>query len=344
MPTPRPETSVAWSLVEKPGRKISCRASIGDSRAAVSASIRPFSRALVRSMSGSMPPPSSLTMMTMWSPSCCADSFSVPARGLPIDSRLSGASMPWSMALRTRCTSGSDSASTRFLSSSVSSPISCTLTSFFSVRATSRATFGKRENARPTGCMRTRITSACSRAVTTSRLLTARSRSSSRVCRRSAFIRLRASTSSPTRFIKPSRRLVSTRTLDSAGGAALVAAAAAAGSGVGSREAAGMCTGLGGSGEGLPAGTWFAPWNMSSSASNSSSVIASPAAAAAGAAASAVAATGFGAAGTGFGAALGFAVAAAASGRAAMRIAFNSASGARWAGWPLRSEASWPLS
>jgi hypothetical protein len=47
----------------------------------------------------------------------------VPFSGLPRSARSAGASMPWSMALRTRCISGSPSFSTTDLSSSVSAPV-----------------------------------------------------------------------------------------------------------------------------------------------------------------------------------------------------------------------------
>ena len=65
MPTPRPEMSVTSVLVENPGRKIRFRHSSVVRREAVSLSIRPFSRALERSRSGSMPAPSSrISMVT----------------------------------------------------------------------------------------------------------------------------------------------------------------------------------------------------------------------------------------------------------------------------------------
>lgn len=65
MPTPRPETSEISVLVEKPAAKMSSKHSRSESRAAASASIMPFSTALARSLSGSMPAPSSLMVRRM---------------------------------------------------------------------------------------------------------------------------------------------------------------------------------------------------------------------------------------------------------------------------------------
>ena len=57
MPTPRPETSVTFSAVEKPGAKISEKiVGLGQGRVGLT---RPRSRALARMRSGSRPLPSS---------------------------------------------------------------------------------------------------------------------------------------------------------------------------------------------------------------------------------------------------------------------------------------------
>ena len=68
----------------------------------------------------SRPPPSSLTSTAMLPPRWQASRCSVPTAGLPLATRTSGISMPWSMLLRTRCTSGSPIFSSTVLSSSVS--------------------------------------------------------------------------------------------------------------------------------------------------------------------------------------------------------------------------------
>ncbi len=79
----------------------------------------------------------------MWSPSCSAESTTRPLRDLPIASRSAGSSIPWSTEFRTKWTSGSARASTRFLSRSVSSPTSSRLISFFNCRAKSRTRRGQ---------------------------------------------------------------------------------------------------------------------------------------------------------------------------------------------------------
>ena len=58
-PTPRPETSVTCSLVEKPGRNRKSSSSASLSRAAIAAVVSPRSTTLARSRSRSMPRPSS---------------------------------------------------------------------------------------------------------------------------------------------------------------------------------------------------------------------------------------------------------------------------------------------
>ncbi len=189
----------------------------------------PFSTALARRTLASIPLPSSLMINRMWSPSCSAESTTRPVRGLPAASRSSGISIPWSTALRTRCTSGSARASTRFLSRSVSSPTSSRLISFFRLRARSRTRRGKRPKTFLIGCMRVFITALCRSAVTTSRLETALAIASSPLLEPRRTSRLRTSTSSPTMFMISSRRAVSTRTVVSASAGGFSAGAAAAG-------------------------------------------------------------------------------------------------------------------
>ena len=81
--------------------------------------------------------------------------------GLPAASRSAGVSRPWSSALRTRCTSGSPSASTTVRSSSVSWPTSSSSTCLPSLVERSRTSRGKRRKTASTGIMRTCMTIAC---------------------------------------------------------------------------------------------------------------------------------------------------------------------------------------
>ncbi|CSB21175.1 Uncharacterised protein [Vibrio cholerae] len=59
IPTPRPEISVIFSLLEKPGIKMRLKHSLLVSRFAASSSIIPRLTAIPRSLSGSIPAPSS---------------------------------------------------------------------------------------------------------------------------------------------------------------------------------------------------------------------------------------------------------------------------------------------
>ncbi len=120
MPTPRPLTSVTCSAVEKPGSKIRLQTSWSLSLA--SAATSPRSTALRKIRSRSRPRPSSLISITIMPAWCDAFSRIRPAGGLPLASRSAGVSMPWSMLLRSMCTSGSCSSSTIVRSSSTSSP------------------------------------------------------------------------------------------------------------------------------------------------------------------------------------------------------------------------------
>ena len=81
MPTPRPDTSLTASAVEKPGRKI--RLWICSSVKAASWAIRPRSRAFARMRDLLRPAPSSLTSMMMLPPSWNALSSRIPVSFLP---------------------------------------------------------------------------------------------------------------------------------------------------------------------------------------------------------------------------------------------------------------------
>ena len=75
--------------------------------------------------------------------------------GLPSDARRSEVSMPWSTALRRRCSSGSNSASTMVASASVPSPSVISRTVFPTVPAISRTSLGKRRKTVRSGSTRT---------------------------------------------------------------------------------------------------------------------------------------------------------------------------------------------
>ena len=66
-PTPRPLSSLSTSAVEKPGRKIKSMTSL--SLSTWSAWIKPRAIASLRTRSGSIPTPSSRTVITTWFPS-----------------------------------------------------------------------------------------------------------------------------------------------------------------------------------------------------------------------------------------------------------------------------------
>ncbi|MCY1546961.1 hypothetical protein D9M68_829920 [compost metagenome] len=143
MPTPRPEMSVTFSAVEKPGAKINCQIS---SSGEFSLTARPWAIAFLRILSRFRPAPSSLTSITMLPPLCWADSTSCPTGSLPEATRFSGVSMPWSRLLRTRWVSGSMMRSIRLLSSSVARPYVCSSICLPILLAMSRTRRGKRLN------------------------------------------------------------------------------------------------------------------------------------------------------------------------------------------------------
>ena len=91
-PTPRPETSVTSLLVVKPGRKR--RSSVSLLLSMASFSTRPFSTAFFRTISGSIPAPSSSMVMATWLPLGKALSRTVPLSFFPALLLISGGSMP----------------------------------------------------------------------------------------------------------------------------------------------------------------------------------------------------------------------------------------------------------
>ena len=217
-PTPRPETSVMASRVEKPCEKMSCTTSRSDT--ASSALSSPRSTALCRTVSASMPAPSSMMVMTTWFDSWVAESRMVPVGVLPLVTRTAGASMPWSTLLRMRWTSGSPISSMIALSIRVPSPSRISSISLPVSRARSRTSRGKRSNTWRMGSMRTSITVSWSCWETPATWWTAESRSraasrapgisASALPRSWSFVRWMMS--SPTRFSRWSSWANSTRT------------------------------------------------------------------------------------------------------------------------------------
>ena len=196
--------------------KMSCTASASDMTLANSTETRPSSTALARTRSRSMPAPSSRISMFTWPPSWPAVRRSTPSVGLPAARRLSGVSMPWSTVLRTMWVRGSLMASMRLLSSSVSLPSISRRTCLPSWWARSRTTRGSLPHTVPMGCMRVFITRSCSSEVIRLSRWADTAKAPSGFTPTSCMTSLRASTSSPTRVIRSSRRSTSTRMVESA--------------------------------------------------------------------------------------------------------------------------------
>ncbi len=146
--------SETTSAVDRPGWNTKAATSSGGRSSARSESTMPASTARARRASRSMPPPSSLTVMWIRSFSRRASTTMRPISGLPAASRTSGASMPWSTALRKRCTSGSLSRSRIERSSSISALWIATSTRFPTRWAISRAIRGSGSTMRCSGVVR----------------------------------------------------------------------------------------------------------------------------------------------------------------------------------------------
>ena len=108
IPTPRPAAWVTRPAVLKPGSKMSCMASssVSFDWRSVSPSATAFSRISLTLM----PPPSSVTTITISAPSRVRLTEMRPTSGLPSAARRSGVSMPCTTALRSMCSSGGDHA------------------------------------------------------------------------------------------------------------------------------------------------------------------------------------------------------------------------------------------
>ena len=165
MPTPLPEKCVTRSAVENPGRNTRLTSSRSTSRSACSGVMSLARIAFSRTRWGSIPLPSSAISMMTLPPSWKACRETRPSAGLPLSTRSSGVSMPWSMAFRRRWVSGSRIASMMVLSSSVSRPSISMLALLPQATARSRTTRGNLFQMLPMGCIRVFMTLACSSVV-----------------------------------------------------------------------------------------------------------------------------------------------------------------------------------
>ena len=177
--------------VVNPGMKTRASTSRGDSSVASSAATRRRAGRRSRTRtSGSMPAPSSSTSMTTWLPFWNALSAIVPTGACPTRRRSSRASMPWSIALRIMCISGSLSSSTMSLSISVSAPVMTRFTCLSCSREIWRTTRASLSKTCPSGTMRTSRMPLC---------ICARCRSKVRCSRVQLDARARAASAAPRR-------------------------------------------------------------------------------------------------------------------------------------------------
>ena len=214
-PTPRPETSVTFSAVEKPGAKRSAQTSSSESP--LSLSMIPLASALRTILSRSRPRPSSTIVTTTEPPEWQAERCTCPVRSFPAAARSSGNSIPWSTALRIMWTSGSPTASTMLRSISVSSPSDVNSTSLPIFCERSRERRAIFWNVDLSGTMRIAIERSCSSRTILPmwEVLRARSKCApSRTVGSCSTIDW-AITSSPTISIRRSSRSVRTRTDES---------------------------------------------------------------------------------------------------------------------------------
>ena len=228
IPTPRPDTLVTASAVENPGRART-RSSWSSDSASAWGSTSPSRCARSRIRARSMPRPSSLTLIATLARSRTAVRTISPSGGLPRRRRSAGVSMPWSTALRSRCSNGSPSSSRIARSSSISFPSTRNATCLSSSRARSRTRRGKRSNTCHTGVMRAWMIPAWRSAERREIWIATSSTAGSRRAAASSFNRPRTVTSSPIRSISSSRRRRSTRMCRLFSGVASTGAPAGAG-------------------------------------------------------------------------------------------------------------------
>ena len=145
--------------------------SLSDIERSSSSVATPRSFATSRTRARSMPPPSSLISMITRS-ACRAARIRICAvGGLPRAARSPGLSMPWSSALRTMCSNGSNSISTMALSASVSSPSISGVTGLPRFSDISRTTRGNLCNTARSGSTRIPRTDSCNSARSRSRTI-----------------------------------------------------------------------------------------------------------------------------------------------------------------------------
>ena len=124
--------------------------------------IIPFSMAVSLSLSGSMPEPSSWTLIMILSACSFAAKTSWPWLDLSCSSLISGDSMPWSTAFRIKCSNGDFNWSTKVLSNLDSSPSIIKSISFFSSFSISLTALGKKLKTVDIGTKRMSLTIFCS--------------------------------------------------------------------------------------------------------------------------------------------------------------------------------------
>ncbi len=149
------------ALVETPDSNTSASICAVLSAAPASGASRPSRTARSRTCSGSMPRPSSLTSSSTLSPSRGSTSIASRARsGLCARRRSAGVSMPWSIALRSRCTSGSRICSRMRRSISIAAPSIRSSTCLPLSRARSRTRRGAISSSVENGSIRVRFMSS----------------------------------------------------------------------------------------------------------------------------------------------------------------------------------------
>ena len=159
MPMPRPETCVTRDAVENPGSKMHSisLASVG----CASAAMRPCATALARTPSRLRPAPSSASSIAISFATCRTVSVISPVSDLPAFARCARFSMPWSSALRSRCSSGPTSFSSTARSSSVCPPRISRFARLPSSRAVPRRIRYRRSDRLPKGTVRIENSCCC---------------------------------------------------------------------------------------------------------------------------------------------------------------------------------------
>ena len=200
MPTPRPDTLDILSAVENPGSKI-IRHISSSFKSRSSSLINPLSMPFFSIFSRFSPLPSSSMMIHTSPTECLASMVTRPVSGLPAANLSAGLSSPWSTAFLIRCTRGSAICSMMVLSTSVSSPMICSVTFLPAFWARSRTRRTIRRKAPLRGIIRMDIATSWMSLVILSSWSTAFSKRSRCRPRKSGLLATMASamTISPTR-------------------------------------------------------------------------------------------------------------------------------------------------